>query len=448
MIRKFLNKLYGNAVIFANLRGQRRVPYLPEEELQALRDAVLREIVRYAAKTVPYYYSLFKEMGIDPREIKTVEDLDHLPLLDKEMVRKNPDLFVSTSWKGRKSIPFITSGTTGIPLKVYHDPNSLLANIAFGERERKVITNMYGTNFCYRQLSIGYRGNTASKVRDFYRKMTFIPVRRERLVVSVVEPFERIVETVNHFRPDVIGSYGSYLETFFRILDSRGIEMHLPRILIYGADSMTIEGRSLIEKKFGIPVLSVYNAVEAFKIGFFCEERKGFHLHEDLCHVKIVDADGQRVANGKKGEVIISNLVNRGTVLLNYRLGDIASISSQKCSCGRTLSLLTELEGRVEDIIALPNRELLHPRAVWKVFKGKDEIVQYQLIQHEPDRFELRLVTINRETYKSIIEGVLADLRKLLGESTVIESRYYEELERQTGKFRRVISLCRQEVSA
>ncbi len=394
-------------MIFANLRGQRRVPYIPEEELQALRDAGFREIVRYAAKTVPYYFSLFKEMGIDPREIKTVEDLDRLPLLDKETVRKNPDLFVSTSWKGRKSIPFITSGTTGMPLKVYHDTYSLLTNIAFGEREREVITNMYGTNFWYRQLSIGYRGNTTSKVRDFYRKMTFIPVHRERFVLSIVEPFERIVKTVNHVRPDVIGSYSSYLETFFRILDSRGIEMHLPRILIYGADSMTIEGRNLIEKKFGIPVLSVYNAVEAFKIGFFCEERKGFHLHEDLCHVKIVDADGQRVVNGKKGEVIISNCVNRGTVLLSYRLGDIASISSQKCSCGRTLSLLTELEGRVEDIIALPNRELLHPRAVWKVFKGKDEVVQYQLIQHEPDRFELRLVTINRETYKSIIEGVL-----------------------------------------
>ena len=267
-------------------------------------------------------------------------------------------------------------------------------------------------------------------------------------MLSVVDPIDRIVEAVNHFRPDVIASYGSYLETFFRILDSRGIEMHFPKVLIYGADSMTREGRKLIEKEFVIPVLSVYNAVEAFKIGFFCEERKGFHLHEDLCHVKIVDANGHRVSNGKRGEVVISNLVNQGTVLLNYRLGDIASISSQKCSCGRTLPLLTELEGRAEDIIALPNGELLHPRAVWKVFKGRDEIVQYQLIQHEQGRFELRLVTIDRETYQSIIDGILADLRQLLGESAVIESRFYEELERQKGKFRCVISLCRQEVSA
>src|SRR3990170_9026950 len=102
--------------------------------------------------------------------------------------------------------------------------------------------------------------------------------------------------------------------------------MRLPRILIYGADSMTSEGRSFIEKKFGIPIISIYSAVEVFKLGFFCEERKGFHLHEELCHVKIVDAEGRRVAKGKKGEVGISNLVNRGRVVLNYRLGEVGVI--------------------------------------------------------------------------------------------------------------------------
>ncbi|HKZ40751.1 MAG TPA: hypothetical protein VJ044_07295, partial [Candidatus Hodarchaeales archaeon] len=329
-----------------------------------------------------------------------------------------------------------------MPLEIYHDPYSLLANIAFGEREREVISRICERKFGYREVAIGYPGNTGSKVWDFYQQMTFIPVRPERLVLSVVEPFERIVEAINNFRPDVIASYGSYLETLFKILDLRGIEMHLPRILIYGADSMTSEGRSFIEKKFGIPVISIYSAVEVFKLGFFCEERKGFHLHEDLCHVKIVDAEGRRVANGKKGEVVISNLVNRGTVLLNYRLGDIAFISSQNCSCGRILPLLMELEGRVEDIIFLSNGQFVHPRAVWRVFKGRNEILQYQLIQHEQERFELRLVTVDSKIHQNVINGILSDLRHLLGESAIIESGYYEELERQgSGKFRPVISL-------
>lgn len=446
MVKDFFNKIYGNYIVFTNLRGQRGVPYLSQEKLHALRDARLREIVKYAAETVPYYRNLFRRENIDPCKIKTSEDLDSLPLIDKEMVRKDPYLFISTSRRGINSIPFITSGTTGTPLTIYHDQYSLLANIAFGERERDVVMKICSGTSGFREIYIVYPGCTIGKVWEFYRQMTYIPSRPKRLILSVLEPAERIVTAINHFRPDVIVSYGSYLETLFKILYMRGSEKYLPRVLIYGADSMTDDGRRFIEKKFGISVLSQYNAVESFKIGFFCEEQRGFHLHEDLCHVKIVNSNGQKVANGEKGEVVISNLVNRGTVLLNYRLGDIASISSEKCPCGRILTLLSELEGRVEDIIFLPNGEFVHPRAVWRVFKGRNEVLQYQLIQHQPDRFELRIVTVDGITYHRVINGILADLRNLLGGSVVIKPEYYKELEKEKGgKFRSVMSLCKQE---
>jgi phenylacetate-CoA ligase len=443
MLTDIINKICGNALVFSKLPGQRGVPYLPRAKLHALRDARLREMVRYAAKTVPYYLNLFRREKIDPGEIRTVEDLDRLPFIDKEVVRKNPHYFVSASRRGKKSIPFTTSGTTGMPLTIYHDQHSLLFNIAFGEREREVQSKICDRKLGHREVVIFYPGNTSSKVWDFYRRMTFIPVRPERLVLSVLQPIEQIVQSINRFRPNVIRSYGSYLETLFRILAQREIQMHLPRMLIYGADTMTEGGKSFIEEKFGVPVFSLYNAVEAFKIGFSCEQRQNFHLHDDLCHVMIIDKSGEKTANGKKGEVVISNLVNHGTVLLNYRLGDIASISMEKCSCGRTLALLSEFEGRVEDVIFLPNGEFVHPRAVWKIFKFRNEVLQYQLIQHEPERFELSIVTADRDIYHRVIDDILADLRHLLGKSATIESEYQQELERQKGgKFRPVISLC------
>jgi phenylacetate-CoA ligase len=184
--------------------------------------------------------------------------------------------------------------------------------------------------------------------------------------------------------------------------------------------------------------------VEAFKIGFLCEERRGFHIHEDLCHVKIVDAKGKKAANGEKGEVVISNFVNRGTVLLNYRLGDVGLLSNERCSCGRTLPLLSELEGRVEDILFLPDGRFIHPRAIWGMIKKRDEVLKYQLIQHEPQRFELRLVTVDRRSYQQVVSRILVDLKNLLGTSVIIESAYYEELKPQErGKFRPVLSLCK-----
>ncbi len=445
MVRDFLNKVYGNSVVLMNLRGQRHIPYLSEDELRARRDARLRKIVRYAVETVPYYRNLFRTEGIDPREIRSADDLARLPLIDKKTVRKDPNLFLSTSRRGKQSIPVITSGSTGTPLEVHHDRVSLLANIAFGEREREVISRVSGISHGYREVNISYRGSTGEVVRSFYRQWTFIPIRPKRLSLSVLEPVEHIVERINHFRPEIIVGFGSYLETLFRMLASRKMRMHLPRLVIYSAESMTREGRALIEERFGVPVLTMYNAVEAFKIGFFCEERKNFHLHDDLCHVRIVDANGHQVACGAKGEVVISNLVNRGTVLFNYRLGDVASMPSERCACGRTFPLLSELEGRVEDIVLLPDGGFVHPRAVWGVLKQRNEVLRYQMIQHDLNRFELKLVTVDRPSYERVIGRILGDLRGLLGKPAIIEAAYYEELQPEArGKFRPVVSLCKQ----
>lgn len=444
MVRNLLNKVYGNTVVLRNLYRQRRIPYLSLEGLYELRDTRLRSIVNYAAKTVPYYQDLFRTMKINPSEIRSVEDLEGLPFLDKEMVRKDPVYFISTTRRGKKAIPFLTSGSTGMPTKIYHDRYSLLANIAFGEREREVISKICGRSFGYRIVLLLPPENTTKKVQELYRRWTFIPIRPVQFILSILSPVEEVVESINHLRPDALIGYASYLETLFRTLASRRISIHLPKVLVSLAETMTAEGKTFIEGEFGIPVLSQYNAMEAFKIGFTCEERKGFHLHEDVCHVKIVDTNGKKLTDGEKGEIVISNFVNRGTVLLNYRLGDVGSLSREKCPCGRTLPLLSELEGRLEDILFLPDGRFIHPRVIWRVIKNIEGVLKYQLIQHEPKRFELRLVTVDKDTYLRIVNRILDGLKNLLGSSVTIESQYVDELKPQEGgKFRPVLSLCK-----
>jgi phenylacetate-CoA ligase len=82
------NKIYGKVVVATQLRRQRDVPFLPKEKIEELRDKRLQEIVRYAAGTVPYYRALFQNLKLDPREIETAEDLDKLPMLDKDRFEK------------------------------------------------------------------------------------------------------------------------------------------------------------------------------------------------------------------------------------------------------------------------------------------------------------------------------------------------------------------------
>lgn len=424
------------------------MPYLSEEEFWALRDARLRQIVKYAADTVPYYQNLFRNEGIDPQSIKTVHDLRRIPLVGKPTVRKNPNLFISTSRQGKHSIAFSTSGSTGEPTTIHHDQDSLLANIAYGERERTVLAALFGKNVGIREAYIVRPRSTITKVWECYRKHTFASASRPRLLLDVLQPIDQIVNEINVFRPDILVGYGSYLEALFRTLKHKDTQMYCPQVLFYGAECMTEPGKMFIEQEFGASVLSIYNAVEAFKIGFLCEARHGFHLHDDLCHVRILNANGVDVPPGDKGQVVISNLVNKGTVLLNYCLGDVASLATCKCSCGRGLPLLSELEGRVEDIIFLSNGGFIHPRAIWAVLSQRNEVLKYQLIQHELERFELKLVTVDHPSYQVAVVDVLAGLRRLLGESAVIECEYATELVPEaSGKFRPVMSRCKPSVS-
>ena len=434
-------RAYGNSVVLAHSRGQRRVPYLAASEIASRRDGRIQKVARYASRTVPHYRELFKSLGIDPHEIRTADDLDRLPLVSKAELGKAPKRFVSESRRGCRAVPFDTSGTTGLRLRIEHDRHSLLANIAFSERERALVTAAVGKTIGYRELALGYAGNTLNKVTAYYRAHTYLPVRPDRRFVAVDQPVEEVVQAINDHQPDVLLGYGSYLEALYRLVAVSSIRLHRPKLVFYVAEAMSPEGVEFIEQKFELPVYSRYNAVEAFKIGFSCEMSRGFHLHDDLCHVRIVDSAGHDLPAGETGEVVISNLVNHGTVLLNYRLGDLGRLARKTCPCGRNLRMLEDLQGRVEEVLYLSEERFVHPRAVWGVLKKAPDILRYQLIQHERERFELRLLTIDEAAFDCVRQQVLGPLEALL-EPAVIEPVRLEGLgPQEAGKFRPVIAM-------
>jgi phenylacetate-CoA ligase len=425
------------------LRGQRRAPFLPRERIEARRDAAIRRIVEHAARTVPHYRDLFARERLHPREIRGAADLDRLPLLDPAAVRADPDRFTSQSRRVRGSLEFVT-GSVVRPLELRHDRRSLLRNIAYGERERAPVIQLCGGSFRPRELHIGYETSNLRKVLDFYAANTRLPVKPRRDSISMVAPFEDILDAVNGVRPEVLTAYGGFLDTFFRTVVARGVTVHAPKVVMYVGETLPAERRRWIEHELGAHVMSRYCAAEAFKIGYFCEEGTGFHLHDDLTHVRVLRRDGTAADPGEAGEIVISNLVNRATVLLNYPMGDLATLAGDTCRCGRSHRLLSELHGRVEDVMPLANGEHVHPRAVWSVFKGDRRVLQYQLVQHDLRRFELRLVTADEPSFPESRDRALHELRRLLGEDAHIEAVQHTQLGRnereKTGKFRAVES--------
>jgi phenylacetate-CoA ligase len=433
-------RVSGTLTVLRNLPREWRVPYLPREQVAELRDARIRELAVYAADTVPYYRDLFAKEGIDAREIRSPEQLRALPLIDKRIVQEAPERFRSTSPAGREALPFTTTGSSWSPLTVYRDRQSMLENLAHSERYRVVERKLVGKKLRYGMVMIGHQG-AGRRIEAHYRDTTMRHALSRRSFIPMGTPVERVVEQLGELRPEVIAGLGSYLEELFKLVAQRGLSRPRARVVRYGGDLMSSEGKALIEQHFGIPVLSNYSAVEAFKIGHFCEERRGFHLYEDLVDLWLATPEGRPCTAEEPGEVVISNLVNRGTVLLNYRLGDLARFSYDGCACGRTSRVLSSLDGRVSQIVHLPSGDLVHPFVVLQMTRRYPEVIRWQLVQHERDRFELRLVTADREAYDRVAGSVAAQAGEVLHGARV-EVGYHESLELGPGgKHRPVVAL-------
>lgn len=431
-MRNLLRRLHGTAVMAFHMVDQRRVCHAPSEQLRAVCDGRLRRIVRHAADSVPYYQQLFRTQAIDPEDIWSVEDLDRLPLIDKYAVRQQPELFLSTSRFGRTAIPLTSSGSTGVPLRVYWDRGAYLQSLAYRMREREVIANILGRSLGYSEIAVTYPESAGDRAAKWEQDNTFMPQGAHHMRLSLLDPTESIVAAINAHRPDVLKGYGSYLEALFRTVSARSIPMHAPKVVVYFSDGMSEGGRRLVRERFGARVIARYSAVEACRLGFTCEEGKVYHLHADLTHVRIIDAHGRRLPCGEEGEIVISNLVNRGMVLLNYRLEDTGSLSSKPCPCGRTLPLLTNLTGRSHDTLELMDGQFVPPARIWRVFKARfdaldNRVIQYQLVQHSREHFELRLATLGRETFAQVVPELLAELSLVLGKPASIEATYYPD---------------------
>lgn len=434
-------QLQGSAVIASHLR-ERAVPYWERKKIEARRDRRVSRIVRYAVRNVPYYRDLFSERGWDARDVRTVEDLRCLPLLDRKQVRQEPKRFLAEN--AGVTLVQRTSGSTGTPMEVLHDRNSILANMAYGEREREVILRLVGEGFRPRELYVGFNGSNFLKVLEFTAAQARLPVRPRRQAMAMTDPFPDIIATINEYKPHILTTYGTFADEMFRRIQSEGLRIALPRVLIYVGETLPTSRRLAIEDEFGLAVLSRYCAVEAFKIAFYCEERTGFHIHDDLCDLQIRRHDGSVAEADETGEIVLSNLVNRATVLLNYPMGDLGTFRSAPCPCRRNLRLLSQIEGRLEDMIPLPDGRVLHPRAIWAAFKDDKDVLQYQLTQADLGSFSLRLVTAGQERFAAAASRARSKLDSILGAECTVDVNFESELGRlertERGKFRAVRS--------
>lgn len=418
-----IGRSINSARLAVRIRRERKVPYQTPERIERLQRRRVSAIARHAFRSVPFYAEAMRALGLHPEELRRAEDLARLPLLDGVTVRRDVERFTSRAVAERLAMRSSGSGLTHVRSVVWWDASSQLAKLAIAERDRAVVVRMLGRSWGLSHLYVLPEASVSLDLRDWWDARILVPRGlAERNVIPAERPFAEVADRIDEVRPDVVYSYGSFADRFFRHLSGSGRELAGPRVWVYGGDTLPPDGRALIERGFGVPVLSTYQTVETGRLGFECEARTGFHLNVDLCAVRIVDDGGRDVGPGTPGEVVVSNLFNRATVLLNYRLGDRAVLATGSCPCGRGLPRLESLEGRVSEVVRLADGREVSSMILRNLVK--DELgfaLQCQVVQPQPGRVVWRVVPLPGQGTDEARRGLLDRTRQLVGPDVGVE---------------------------
>jgi phenylacetate-CoA ligase len=382
-------------------------------------------------------------LGLRPGDFHDASDLARLPVIERQHLQRDPEYFVARPQPDGGCVKLQGGGSTGEPVTVLRDLFSVFEVNVVSQRQRSLVARVAGRLVHFREVRISPPTSSGRQMGHAFSSQSLLSprIRSTLLRLSMLEPPSKHVPAIDEFRPDAIGTYGSYLEALFVYLKTSGRRCHLPKVVTYGADALSHASRRLISEEFGIPVLSRYQAIESGPIGFECEANRGYHLNVDVCPLRIVDAEGRDVPEGASGDVVVSDLMNRATVLLNYRLGDVASTLPCPCPCGRSMPMISFLEGRAAEWLQSTSGKLIHPQAVRMLLRTEEEVWRYQVIQRRPDHYDVLLVAGSACDRERLRRRLVAKFSNQFGLTTAVAVSFVDDLPRTPqGKVRSVIS--------
>jgi phenylacetate-CoA ligase len=322
---------------------------LPRDRLRALQTERLRALVAYVKERVPLYRE--RLAGLEPTDFASVDDLRRLPFTRKDDLRGAYPFGMLAVPRERIARIHASSGTTGkltvvgytaADVDLFARVNARSLAMA-GAEPGMILHNAYGYGLFTGGLGLHYGG--------------------ERLGLSVVPVSggmtERQLMLIEDFRPDVITCTPSYALTLAQAFREHGVapgEISL-RFAVLGAEPWTEAMRREIDAGLGVRSTNIFGLSEVIGPGVSCEcveERAGSHVNEDHFLPEIVDPEtGEQLPEGEEGVLVFTTLTKEALPVVRYWTGDITSLSSEPCSCGRTLVRMSLIKGRADDMLII-----------------------------------------------------------------------------------------------
>ncbi len=419
----FLDRLKGNPI----KRHIDEIRFLNEHYLDqkaiALRATHLQNLLEYATKNVAFYEGL-----------KDFKGLSDFPVINKMMIKESYEAFESKDSKYKKEHKTSTSGSTGVPFKLYQDKIKRLRNIA--------------DTIYYAQKSGIKIGMKVYFMRAWnqYNKKKPIQALLQNVKMQDISNFndKEIITFLNKLsknrHPKGIWGYASSLDNLANYLENNAYNTSKINLasIVATSEYLNPKTKAVLEKRLNTYVISRYSNAEN---GMFAIQELGegydFSINWASYYFEILKLDSdETVALGEPGRVVLTDLFNYNTPIIRYDIGDIGIIDLND----KNIPVFTKIEGRKQDVIYNAKGEMISAYIISRLMTPYTKILQYQFIQEAAAKYVLKLNVLNPSTFENSAR-IINELKPYLGDHAEIEIDFIDEIPLlASGKRQRVIN--------
>lgn len=417
-------------------RAMEASQHWPLERLEELRVQRLQDLLTHANGHVTYYRDLFGRLGFDPRGVRRIDDLQRLPFLTKAEIRAHTEAMKSDQAQGLAR--FNTGGSSGEPLVFFIGRERVSHDVAAKWRA----TRWWGVDIGDPEIVLwGSPIELSSQDRVRHWRDALMRTQLLPAFEMSAEKVAGFIDVIRRTRPAMLFGYPSALAHIARHAETHGIRLDDLGIKVAFVTSERLydHQRVLIERMFNCPVANGYGGRDAGFIAHQCPAG-GMHLtHEDVI-VEIVDAQGRVLPHGESGEIVVTHLATRDFPFIRYRTGDVGALDDRPCSCGRTLPLLKEIQGRSTDFLVAQDGTVMHGLSLIYIVRDLAGVKQFKIVQESLERTDILLVTDERFD-KANLAAIERGAKARLGDSVTVNVQLVGEIApEKSGKYRYVVS--------
>lgn len=420
------------------------VEAMERQELARLQEQRLRETVQRVYARVPFYRRKLEEARVDPESFRGLGELERLPFTCKNDLRDQYPFGLFAVPRNEVRRLHASSGTKGKPTVVGYSERDLdlwsevcaRAIVAAGGKPGDLFHNAYGYG-----LFTGGLGMHAGAER---LGMVTVPVSGGGRM--------RQITLIEDMVPDVIAGTPSFILSLGETMIQAGKNPQETsvRVGIFGGEPWSDVMRRKLEAMWGLQAVDIYGLSEVIGPGVAIEcwqAKDGLHIAEDHFLVEVIDPDtGQPLSEGEVGELVFTTLTKEVLPLLRYRTGDLASVTSEPCRCGRTHRRMSRIKGRKDDMLIIRGVNLF-PMEIEPIVLAQPELnPSYQLVVEREgalDRLtvevEIAEAVFNQVNTQALTQRLERLLKESLGVYAHVRVMMPGGLPRSEGKAMRII---------